>query len=96
MLESALEKWICKIVKQCGGRAYKWVSPGCSGVPDRICILPEAKIIFIEVKRPGLEDGQSPRQKKVGAFLQSLGFTVWRVSDKEDFKFRMRSLGYEV
>ncbi len=39
-------------------------------MPDRIAILPGGRIIFIEVKRPGLSDGLSVRQKKVIATLE--------------------------
>lgn len=96
MLESSFEKTVCKCIKQCGGRAFKWVSPGCSGVPDRICILPEGRVIFIEVKRPGEKDGLRPRQRKIIDVLRSLGCTVWRVDNKEYLLFMLRSLGYEI
>ena len=33
-----------------GGKAYKFVSPGNAGVPDRIVILPDKQPIFIELK----------------------------------------------
>ena len=33
-----------------GGKAYKFVSPGNAGVPDRIVILPNKQPIFIELK----------------------------------------------
>lgn len=96
MLESAFEKTICKYVKTCGGRAFKWVSPGCTGVPDRICVFPGGRIIFIEVKRPGEKDGLRPRQRKIIDLLRSLGCTVWRLDDKTRLIFMLRSLGYEV
>lgn len=93
MYESALERNICNYIKALGGKAYKWVSPGAPGVPDRIAILPGGKIIFIEVKRPGLNDGLSIRQKKVIGTLQKLGCTVWRISDLDDLKERLKSYG---
>jgi hypothetical protein len=55
--------------------------------------LPGGKVIFIEVKRPGLSDGLSVRQKKVIATLVGLGCTVWRISDMEDLKARLREYG---
>lgn len=67
--------------------------PGAPGVPDRIAILPGGRIIFIEVKRPGLSDGLSIRQKKVIATLEGLGCTVWRISDMEDLKVRLKADG---
>ena len=50
MLESALEKIFVREVKKLGGKAYKWVSPGNAGVPDRIVILPNKTPIFVELK----------------------------------------------
>lgn len=54
--EKDVEKYLCKKIKELGGKAYKFVSPGNAGVPDRICIIPagdKAKVLFVEVKKPG-------------------------------------------
>ncbi|WP_434310185.1 VRR-NUC domain-containing protein [Hominifimenecus sp. rT4P-3] len=48
--ESEVEKILVEQVKRLGGRAYKWVSPGNDGVPDRIVILPEQPAMFVELK----------------------------------------------
>lgn len=93
MLESGLENSIRKYVRLCGGKMYKWVSPGNPGVPDRICLFPGARLVFVEVKKPGLKDGRSERQKKVGAFLQGLGFEVWLINDRTEFINRLDALG---
>lgn len=93
MYESTLENRAREYIKKCGGKLYKWVSPGNSGVPDRIAVLPKGRVIFIEFKRPGLSDGLRARQKKVGAYLQKLGCTVWRISDFDDLKARLETYG---
>lgn len=93
MYESAFERKLCDHIKSLGGKAFKWVSPGARGVPDRIAILPGGKVIFIEVKRPGVSDGLSVRQRKIFALLEGLGCTVWRISDMEDLKARLREYG---
>lgn len=49
MLEKDIEKVLVNEVRHMGGRAYKFVSPGNDGVPDRIVVLP-GKVIFIELK----------------------------------------------
>ena len=92
MRESTLENKIKLYVEQLGGKAYKWTSPGTRGVPDRIVILPKGRIVFVEVKRPGLQDGLSIRQKKIRATLESLGCKVWRISDFEEFKERIHGI----
>lgn len=91
MLEKDLERQVVEYVKKLGGKAYKWVSPGETGVPDRIVLLPGARIIFVELKRPGRKDGMSPRQKKVFRILRGLGFTCWRIDDFNDFVKRVNN-----
>ena len=82
MYESAVERKIIDRVKAAGGVCLKWVSPGFSGVPDRIAILPGGRILFIEVKRPHGVDGK--RQPRVHALLRSLGAVVIRAEKPED------------
>jgi hypothetical protein len=53
MLEKNIESYLREKVKEQGGIAYKWVSPGNSGVPDRIVVLPGNKVVFVELKAPG-------------------------------------------
>lgn len=52
MLEKHLEKKLFDEVKKMGGIAFKFVSPGNNGVPDRIVILPKGRIYFVEMKQP--------------------------------------------
>ena len=51
--EKRVEALLVSGVKQMGGLAYKFVSPGNSGVPDRIILMPGGKIYFVELKREG-------------------------------------------
>lgn len=53
MRERIVEAHLRDSVKKAGGVAYKWVSPGNNGVPDRIVIIPGGRIIFVELKAPG-------------------------------------------
>ena len=50
MLEREIEKNLVDGVRNLGGRAYKFVSPGNDGVPDRIVVLPQRAPKFIELK----------------------------------------------
>ena len=49
MLEKEIERRMVQMVKQRGGLCYKFVSPSNPGVPDRIIITPDGKIIFVEL-----------------------------------------------
>lgn len=50
MRESVIEARLRDGVKALGGICWKFVSPGTTGVPDRLIILPGGKIIFVELK----------------------------------------------
>lgn len=91
MLESKLEQSVRKYVKSLGGRAFKWISPGEVGVPDRICIFPGGQVVFVELKRPGRKNGLSERQKKIARVLEGLGCKVWRINSMEDLKARIEN-----
>jgi hypothetical protein len=80
-LERDVERHLVKRVKEAGGMAPKWVSPGHSGVPDRIVFLPGGRIIFVEVKAPGKKLG--PLQVHVKGQLESLGVDFRVVDSKE-------------
>lgn len=71
MKESQIERKLVKKVREAGGVAYKFVSPGQTGVPDRIVILPGGDIYFVELKtRTGrlskVQEKQIERLKKLG------------------------------
>lgn len=73
--EKNTEAYLRDEVKALGGRSYKWVSPGCSGVPDRIVILPGGRVVFVELKSEGKIS--TAQQKKRQAELRALGCTVY-------------------
>ena len=52
-MESEIEAKLRDAAKAAGGRAFKFISPGNAGVPDRIVVLPGTKIGFVELKQPG-------------------------------------------
>lgn len=86
MLEAGLEQKMKTEVEAKGGMFLKWTSPGFTGVPDRIALLPGGRILFVEVKRPGVTDGRTPRQKRVAFQLQELGFDVIRAASLEELR----------
>jgi hypothetical protein len=83
MRESKIEKALVDEVKAVGGRAYKFVSPGRSGVPDRLCLLPVPErlrktiakyVYFVECKAPGKKP--RIRQQREAQELRDLGYRV--------------------
>lgn len=75
MRETTIEKHLITEIKKRGAKAWKFVSPGLRGVPDRIVLLPGGQTIFVELKAPGKE--REPLQVKRASELQDLGFKVY-------------------
>lgn len=74
MRERDIEQYLREKVKAVGGRAYKFTSPGNSGVPDRLVLLPGGMIAFIELKAPGKKP--TPLQHVQQKRIADLGFQV--------------------
>ena len=79
MLEKEIEKKLVKEVKNMGGIAAKFVSPGFDGVPDRLVLLPKGKMAFIELKAKGKK--LRPLQKRRIKQFQALGFSCHVIDD---------------
>lgn len=74
-MEKVVEQYLRQQVKKAGGLALKFVSPGFTGVPDRIILMPGARVYFAETKDRGQKP--EPRQRRVHKFLRDLGFMVF-------------------
>jgi hypothetical protein len=79
MREKIIEQKLAAAVKQAGGMALKFVSPGFDGMPDRIVLLPDEHIAFVEVKAPG----KKPRSLQLARhrLLRKLGFQVYIIDN---------------
>jgi hypothetical protein len=75
MREKKIEQQLVKEVKDIGGIALKIASPGFDGMPDRLILLPNRKLAFVEVKAPGKT--LRPLQEKRKRQLVALGFLVF-------------------
>lgn len=77
MAEREIEKKLVAGVRKLGGRAYKFVSPGNDGVPDRIVVLPGISPVFVELKTEtgrlsSLQNVQIKRLKDLGQDVRVL------------------------
>lgn len=86
MNESKIEKILVDMVRDVGGRAYKWVSPGNGGVPDRIIFFPDGKIRLVEMKTKSgvLGKAQIIQKKRLQKLKQEVVVLRSR-EDVEDF-----------
>lgn len=91
MREKQLEQKLVKAVKNVGGLALKFASPGYDGVPDRLLLFPGGKMAFVEVKAPGAK----PRalQLKRHKMLRRLGFKVYVLDDVVQIEQILKGVG---
>ena len=90
MRERDVEKSLVRAVKRRGGMCPKFVSPGLDGVPDRIILMPGARIAFAEMKAPGKK--MRPLQVKRKRQLESLGFRVYCIDNTEQIGGVLREI----
>ena len=90
MREKEVEAALVKAAKKRNGEALKFVSPGLSGVPDRLVLLPDGKIGFIELKAPGKK--MRLLQEKRKSQLERLGFLVFCLDNKEEVEVMLDAI----
>ena len=80
MREKVIEQKFREAVRNAGGMAVKFTSPGLDGMPDRLALLPGGRMAFVEVKAPG----KKPRllQEARHRMLRRLGFKVYVLDDE--------------
>ena len=88
--ERQIEQRLVTETRKRGGMALKFVSPSFAGMPDRLILLPDGKMAFVEVKATG----QKPRplQVKRHAMLRKLGFKVFVLDAASDIPMMLKKV----
>lgn len=83
-MEKRIEKALKRHVESLGGLCLKFSSPGMVGVPDRICLMPDGRMFFVELK----DKGKKPRpiQDYRMSQIRALGFKVYVINSAEAIK----------
>lgn len=81
MNEKLIEKKLREAVKAFGGLALKFSSPYHRGMPDRVLLMPNGMVGFVEIKTTGKKPTEL--QKVAHKQLRELGFKV-EVIDKPE------------
>ena len=84
MREKTVEAKLVAAVKGMGGLAPKFTSPGYDGMPDRLVLLPNGILAFVELKAPGKK--LRPLQVRRKAQLEGLGFSVYCIDRPEQIE----------
>jgi len=91
MLEKHIEQKLITQVKKLDGICPKFTSPGFDGVPDRLVLLPNGKMAFVELKAPGKK--LRPLQVRRIKQLQKLGFACYVVDSIEMISIILNQIG---
>ena len=81
MREKQIENKLATEAKKLGGIALKFVSPSFDGMPDRLVLIPDGHIAFVELKASGKKP--CPLQLSRHRLLRSLGFRVYVIDSVE-------------
>ena len=91
--EKLVERKLVELVKANKGMCIKLLCDQLIGLPDRLCLFPGHKIVFVELKTTG----QKP--KRIQAFmhnkLRALGFRVEVIDTVEGVNNFINSIIYE-
>lgn len=81
MLESLIEQHLVREVNRRDGLCLKFNSQSMTGIPDRIILMKNGTVGFVEVKQKGKKP--RPLQELRMKQLSRLGFKVYTLDEKE-------------
>ena len=91
--EKVVERKLVEAIKANGGMCIKLLCDQLTGLPDRMCLFPNHKIVFVETKTTG----QKP--KRIQLFmhkkLRALGFRVEVIDSIEGVEQFINSMIFE-
>jgi hypothetical protein len=80
--EKLLDRKLSAALKKLGGWSIKLLATHVTGLPDRLCLLPNGVLFFAEIKTTGKKP--KPVQLSVHKKLRELGFKVVVIDKSED------------
>lgn len=90
MTEKQIETRLRIRVKEIGGKALKFVSPGYNGVPDRLVFMPGGRIYLVELKAPGKKPTQLQIKRKEE--FERMGFKYYIIDSYEGVEGFIREI----
>lgn len=87
--EKALDKKLSAEVKRIGGWSIKLLTVHITGLPDRLCLLPEGRLFFAEIKTT--KKNPKKIQLSMHKKLVKMGFKVFVIDNSEIIKSIIKS-----
>lgn len=92
-LEKKLEARLRDDIKKLGGVALKMYCLSFTGVPDRLILMPRARVFWVELKSEYKKP--TPRQSLVHKMLRNLGFDVRFINSEDGYAGLIRDVKSE-
>lgn len=90
MRESKIEARLRNKIKDLGGLALKFLPTFLTGMPDRLILMPGAKVCWAETKATGKDLRKLQRVRK--KMLEKLGFKVFKVDSYESLDLFLKEV----
>ena len=84
MRERDIERRLVSEARERGGMAVKLVSPGIDALPDRLVLMPDGKMAFVELKAPGRKP--RPVQRVRIRQLVAMGYGVYVIDSVDQIE----------
>lgn len=80
--EKSIERYLVQQAKEHGWPCLKYSNPNMVGYPDRLLVLPSAKVVWVELKSKGRKTSKIQDERK--AQLINMGHEVRVIDNKAD------------
>lgn len=88
--EKSIERYLVQQAKEHGLPCLKYYNPNMVGYPDRLLVLPGAKVVWVELKSKGRKT--SKIQDERIAQLRNMGHEIRVIDNKTDIDKLINSL----
>lgn len=78
--EKAIERYLVERCREHGLPCLKYSNPNCVGYPDRLIVLPDGMVVWVELKSAGRKPSKIQRARM--AVLISMGHAVCIIDNK--------------
>lgn len=91
--EKIIERKLVELTKLNGGMCIKLLSFHIAGLPDRMCLFPHSKVVFVELKSTG--EKPRPIQLYIHEKIRQMGFRVEVIDTVEKVENLIDSIVWE-
>lgn len=92
--EKEIEKYLRRRATEAGLVCLKYTNSNEAGYPDRIVLLPDGAVVWVELKSRGRKP--TPLQLVRHGQLRAIGHVVWVIDRREQVDSLINTFGHEI